>query len=328
MKIAGIAVAALLLTTACSSGAEPEPDPAAESAPCDGNADVTAASGDMTAHSIVYVSDRDGSWDLWLTKEDGSDAQPLTRDDAVEWTPSWSPDGGRLAFACARSQDGQSDLFVMDADGTDRERLTDSPDSCEASPTWSPAGDRLFYASGTCDGPQGIWTMAADGGSQRQVVEEAGWPALSPDGERLVYDRPRSADSFLDASLWMSSDSGEGATEVGPASVPAAYEASWSPDGTQVAFVVPSGDPSAEDPVKWNEDLYVMDADGTSVRRVTRTPGNDHWPAAWSPDGTRLAYSADGLENATATLTVIDIRTGVTTALTEPGTNALFPTWR
>ena len=44
-----------------------------------------------------------------------------------------------------------------------------------------------------------------------------------------------------------------------------AYEAAWSPDGTRIAFVATSGDGGSEDPVEWNEDIWVANADGTHV---------------------------------------------------------------
>ena len=47
-----------------------------------------------------------------------------------------------------------------------------------------------------------------------------------------------------------------------------AYEAAWSPDGTRIAFVATSGDGGSEDPVEWNEDIWVANADGTGARKV------------------------------------------------------------
>ena len=66
-------------------------------------------------------------------------------------------------------------------------------------------------------------------------------------------------------------------------------EPSWAPDSHSIAFISPTNTYDHEVPAEANEDLYVTDADATKVDRVTTTPGNDHWPPAWSPDGTTLA---------------------------------------
>lgn len=60
-------------------------------------------------------------------KADGSDVGRLTTDEAMDWRPSWSPDGARIAFESYRN--GEADVFSMGADGTDVKRLTTSPSS-------------------------------------------------------------------------------------------------------------------------------------------------------------------------------------------------------
>ena len=59
----------------------------------------------------------------------------------------------------------------------------------------------------------------------------------------------------------------------------------------------------------WNEDIWVMDADGTEARKVVTTEGNDHWVPAWSPDGGYLMYSADGEENE-GEIARVDLKSG------------------
>jgi Tol biopolymer transport system component len=73
-------------------------------------------------------------------------------------------------------------------------------------------------------------------------------------------------------------------------------EPSWSPNGQLIAYISgQNGDPNSEDPPDWNEDVYVMNADGSNPRRVTSRLGNDHWPPVWSPDSSHLLYTSDGL---------------------------------
>jgi Tol biopolymer transport system component len=260
-------------------------------------------------------------------ESDGGERRRLTNDPWVEVTPRWSPDGTRLAFACSTDEEGNFDLYVWSVGGA-RKQVTATTD-CESSPAWSPDGRRIFFSANDCDeGGSTIRIVDLDDGDVEEIAGRHGWLDLSPDGGSLVYGVPRSRDSFLDVGLWRSKADGTGATDITPADVSAASEPTWSPDGRRIAFVAPSGDMEATDPVRWNEDIYVTDISGTTLRRITTTPGNDHWPPAWSPDGRTLVYSADGLKNKAGVLMAVDLRTRKMTRLTEPGSDALFPTWR
>ena len=117
------------------------------------------------------------------------------------------------------------------------------------------------------------------------------------------------------------------ATKLGAGLPPGAGEPSWSPDGTQIAFAATSGDPNAKDPVAWNEDIWVMDADGTHARKVVTWEGNDHWRPAWSPDGRHLMFTADGAQEE-GEIARVDLITGDLVALTDNNVHDMMPSWR
>jgi uncharacterized protein YjdB len=128
---------------------------------------------------------------------------PLTADSTTSQTDAaYSPDGDRIAYVSTR--DNNAEIYVMNADGSDPRRLTDTPAS-EAAPAWTPDGKRIVYASnaaGTSTGTFHLWIMNADGTNQRQLTEGPQsdfQPAVSPDGRAVAFttDRNGNYDIYL-----------------------------------------------------------------------------------------------------------------------------------
>jgi Tol biopolymer transport system component len=71
---------------------------------------------------IVFTSNRDGNYEIYVMDADGSNQQRLTDNPARDSHPSWSPDGSRIAFHSNR--DGNMEIYMMDADGSNQQRLT------------------------------------------------------------------------------------------------------------------------------------------------------------------------------------------------------------
>ena len=90
--------------------------------------------------------------------------------------PSWSPEGADIAFTSTR--DGNSEVYVMNADGSAPINLTKHPES-DFFPTWSPDGKKLAFVSER-DGNREIYVMNADGSNQTRLTENDSsdeWPA-------------------------------------------------------------------------------------------------------------------------------------------------------
>lgn len=124
---------------------------------------------------------------LFLLPADGQGEPRLLFQDA--FTPSWSPDGKRLAFSVDRPR-GQWAVHVANADGSNDRQLTE-PALTAGSPAWSPDGKLIAYDQFVGRRNQQIFVMEPDGSHQRQITSDSNWscghPSWSPDETQLVF---------------------------------------------------------------------------------------------------------------------------------------------
>ena len=204
----------------------------------------------------------------------------------------------------------------MDSDGRHQRRLTNTPED-EATLAWSPDGEKIAYGTNVFfgDNPT-LWLRDADGSGHGRLAEGS-WPSWSPDGKHIVYTSGEWNDQQLSI---MNSDGSERHT----LGIPGAGQPAWSPNGEQIAYVNDIG----KDKESWdNEEIFVMNSDGSGCTRLTDIPGNDHWPPTWSPDGTRIAFTSDGNEE-TGKIFVMNSDGSDLTKLTDDLAYDGFPAWR
>jgi TolB protein len=139
--------------------------------------------------TIAFVSDRDGDYEVFTMRPNGSNVRQLTFNDAQEFAPNWSPDSRMLVFASG--QDDNFSIFTMRADGTRQRNLTD--DAGDGWPAWAPDGRKIVFASfrdATDEDPDNaeIYTMDADGSNQVNRTENPAFD-FQPDWQPLDNDR-------------------------------------------------------------------------------------------------------------------------------------------
>ncbi len=227
---------------------------------------------------------------------------------------------GRIVFTSTR--DGNLEIYVMDADGGNQERLTDNP-ADDSDPAWSPNRTKIAFVSNRNRGFVQIHVMDADGKNPTSLTDglwEAA-PDWSLDGQKIAFtsrnaqgvgqiavmdtnghnllkltegqkpswspDGKRVAFESLDeeqhSQIHVINVNGQGFESV-TRDLPRKTEPAWSPDGRKIAYVAPEGG---------FYQIYVMNADGKNHKRLTNNRIHkrvDNLQPAWSPDGRTIAY--------------------------------------
>jgi Tol biopolymer transport system component len=180
----------------------------------------------------------------------------------------------------------------------------------DGAPSWSADGSQIVFYSEQPAGGADLFSVRPDGGGLRALTRtraDEGAPALSPDGSRVAFDSD--ADGNFEIYAMPLDGSGrvrltnDPARDVAPA---------WSPDGTKIAFM-------SDRASKPEFDVFVMDADGSGVERVT-TSGTSWFPQ-YSPDGTRLAFHVG------RDVHVLDLASRRLDRLTTSPMDGMYPSW-
>ena len=202
-----------------------------------------------------------------------------------------------IAFNTNRA--GNSEIYVMNADGSEARRVSPTIRSPDKGSSWSPDGQRIAYFTGR-DGNAEIYVINADGSGRQRLTDspaqdyQASW---SPDGKKIAFASERDANTEI---YVMNAD---GSAPVRLTNNPASdFRPTWSPDGKKIAFRSNRDEPNRLtcSPLQ-RRDLRDERRRDRAPTRLTNDPGFDFAPS-WSPDGKKMAFAATATAISRSTL--------------------------
>jgi TolB protein len=220
--------------------------------------------------------------DVFSIKPDGTGLLQLTDSpDNNEFGPAWNAQGTKIAFWRTKAPFGPGSIWVMDADGSNKRRLTKNVDARD--PVWNPAGNRIAYS---CSGHNGdICTLrVSDGGDRRHVTSSSAGdfePAWSPDGHYIAFSRATSPQGDV-GDIYVIDVKTKNVVRL-THSPDYDHQVGWSPDSSKAVFERDFDRSSA---------IFVVNADGTNHRRLSPGQHFDLGPA-YSPTGKLIAFGSD-----------------------------------
>ncbi len=259
---------------------------------------------------IVFSRGRADRRDLWVVDYDGENLTRLTANRTLNLCPSWSPDGGRIAFTSYSA--GQQGVYLLDT-ATGKVRLVIATGGLNLGPVWRPGGTELLLALSK-DGNPEIYRIDLAGRIVRRLTVSPAIeisPDWSPNGRDIVFTSDRTGSP----QLYVMDADGAGRNRL---TFEGDYNdsATWSPNGEQLAYVTRTGARTF---------LVLISASGENRRLLTDEGWRHAEDPSWAPDGRHLVFASD--RSGVNKLYVMDVVNGDWRQLTSGSEPDITPAW-
>ena len=225
---------------------------------------------------ITYVQSEGNNKEIYVVDFDGSNPTRVTRDQSIDLSPVWSPDGSQIAYVSYR--DGAPKVYSVNL-MSGANRLVAGFPGINISPSWRPGSSDLAVTLSK-DGNPDIYLVSSSGQVISKLVHS--WainvsPDWSPDGRKLAYvsDETGSPQVYI-------LDVGSGQKHRLTFSGNYNTSPSWSPKGDLITYSGMSGG---------RHNIFTIRPDGSDNRQLTNGEGDNEGPV-WSPDGRMIAFSS------------------------------------
>jgi len=244
----------------------------------------------------------EGSAQVFTVEARGARPRQLTSSAGGSFAPDYSPDGQQIAFERGFTDGSPSQLYTINADGSDPLAVSTScADRClgDAAPAWAPNGDQLVFERAfrpiIDDNASALDLVVANAdGTGEQLVHhflplegegrEAHDAQWSPDGQRLAVNLLNiTAKPEFGSAIYTLDPDGTDLRRITPRRLNAGNP-DWSPNGKRIVF---NSSYEAQAAVE----IYTVRPDGSELRRLRREPERSYsFEPVWSPNGRRVAF--------------------------------------
>jgi len=257
---------------------------------------------------IVFCSNRDGNWELYMMDYDGHNQTRLTFNKVTDYMPAWSTDGRKIAYTSY--QGSKAILYLLEVYEGKRHEVYSQGTSF--APNFSPDGKKLVFCSQEESGNSEIYVANSNGKNIRRLtfnksIDTA--PCWSPTSRQIAFTSDRGGTP----QIYIMDAEGSNVTRI---SFGGTYHdaPAWSSQGDNIAYV---------SRVNQVFDLYVLNLPTKQIMKLTESNARNEFPC-WSPDGRHLVFTSN--LNGTLQLYSIDYDGRNLRRLTSKGDNKL-PDW-
>jgi Tol biopolymer transport system component len=230
----------------------------------------------------------DGDEQIATISSDGRRLRVLTSGPGIHEVPTWSPSGRHIVFDFSPEADPSSPgfethLWKMRSDGRNARPLAVEPPGFDVEPRYSPDGRWIAFARlriTAASEESAVFIVAARGGRVHQLTPWGAWvehPTWSPDGRWITFNSP---EGTIDA---IRPDGSRRRTILQARDGLGGHKPWFSPDGRRILFTCENWGTLPEPPPDFNDDICVMDADGTDLVNLTNTEARFENYPSWGP---------------------------------------------